>query len=68
MRYSGGYVNDQVTATYVLMSFVMVAFVYVAISIFGNSERNHIAAPPGQRIIYSEGAPPMLEESTDNRR
>ena len=63
IKYSGGLVKDEKQASYVLIGFVAVAIIIVLFLVFsGGGGKTEIKAPPGQRIIYPENAPPRLEE------
>ncbi|MDP2704236.1 MAG: hypothetical protein Q8P01_03350 [bacterium] len=63
IKYSGGYVKDEKQATYVLIGFVALAIVVVIIFLFsGGGSGAKFEAPPGQKIIYPENAPPRLQE------
>ncbi|MDO8465539.1 MAG: hypothetical protein Q7S46_09865 [Gallionella sp.] len=63
IKYSGGAVKDEKQANYVLIGFVVVAVVIVFIFLFsGGGSKAKLEAPPGQKIIYPENAPPRLQE------
>ena len=63
MKYSGGLIKDGKQASYFLIGFVMVAIVGVIIFLFSSGgNKAKFEAPPGQKIIYPENAPPRLEE------
>lgn len=63
MKYSGGFVKDEKQASYVLVGFVAVAVVVVISFLFsGGGSKAKLEAPPGQKIIYPENAPPRLQE------
>ena len=63
IKYSGGYVKDEKQAQYVLFGFVAVAIIIVSILLFsGGGNKAKFEAPPGQKIIYPENAPPRLQE------
>ena len=63
IKYSGGYVKDEKQATYVLIGFVALAIIVVFIFLFsGGGNKAKFEAPPGQKIIYPENAPPRLQE------
>ena len=63
IKYSGGYVKDEKQATYFLIGFVAVAIIFISIFVFNSGgSKAEFKAPPGQKIIYPENAPPRLEE------
>lgn len=63
IEYSGGYIKDEKQAQYALIGFVAVAIIVVFIFLFsGGGNKAKFEAPPGQKIIYPENAPPRLEE------
>ncbi|HBB56469.1 TPA: hypothetical protein DEW47_01885 [Patescibacteria group bacterium] len=63
MKYSGGYIKDEKQASYVLLGVVAVAIVIAIIFLFsGGGSKAKLEAPPGQKIIYPENAPPRLQE------
>jgi len=63
IKYSGGVVKDEKQASYVLIGFVVVAIVVSLFLFFGGREsKAKFEAPPGQKIIYPENAPPRLQE------
>ena len=60
MKWSG--VKDQRQAEYILLGFVIVAIgVSVFLVFLKKNQKAKIEAPTGQKIIYSENAPPRLE-------
>lgn len=62
VQYSGGFIKDEKQAQYALMGF-MIAAVVTSIFLFsGGGNEAKFEAPPGQKIIYPENAPPRLEE------
>jgi len=63
MKLSGGAIREQKIAEYVLFGFVLVA-IFVSLFLFfgiGGTNKAKIEAPPGQKVIYPENAPPLLE-------
>lgn len=63
IKYSGGYIKDERQAQYLLVGLVVVAIVVVPLLLFrGGGNKTELKAPPGQKIIYPENAPPRLEE------
>lgn len=63
IKYSGGYIKDDKQASYVLIGFVAIAIIIVSIFLFsGGGNKAKFEAPPGQKIIYPENAPPRLQE------
>ena len=63
MKYSGGYIKDEKQASYVLLGFVAVAIIISLFLIFGGGgNKAEFKAPPGQKIIYPENAPPRLQK------
>ena len=63
IKYSGGYIKDEKQANYVLIGFVVLAIIFVFILMFsGGGNKAEFKAPPGQKIIYPENAPPRLQE------
>lgn len=63
IKYSGGTVKNEKQANYVLIGFVVVAVVISLFLVFGGgSGKTKFEAPPGQKIIYPENAPPHLQE------
>lgn len=62
MHHSGGVIKDEKQAQYVLLGFIAVAFVIMFIFLFsGGGSKAEFKAPPGQKIMYPENAPPRLE-------
>ncbi len=63
MQYSGGYIKDEKTAQYALIGFVAIAIVVTFFFLFsGSGSKAKFEAPPGEKIIYPENAPPRLEK------
>lgn len=63
IRYSGGAIKDEKQANYVLIGFVVVAIVISIFLVFGGGgSKAKFEAPPGQKIIYPENAPPYLQK------
>ena len=63
MKYSGGLITNERQANYVLIGFVVLAIIFVFILMFsGGGNKAEFKAPPGQKIIYPENAPPRLQE------
>jgi len=63
IKYSGGLVKNEKQANYVLVGFIVVAIVVVIIFLFsGGGSKAKLEAPPGQKIIYPENAPPRLQK------
>jgi len=63
IKYSGGYIKDENQASYVLLGFVVLAIVVSLFLFFGGGGNEaEFKAPPGQKIIYPENAPPRLQE------
>lgn len=61
IQYSGGFIKNEKQAQYVLLGFVAVAIIFVSVFVFGDGNKAKLKAPPGQKIIYPENAPPRLE-------
>lgn len=63
IKYSGGYIKDEKQASYAILGFVVLAIVVVIFFLFSDGgSKAKFEAPPGQKIIYPENAPPRLEE------
>jgi len=62
-NHSGGIIKNEKQASYVLIGFVVVAFIIMFIFLFiGGGGKAKFKAPPGQKIIYPKNAPPRLEK------
>lgn len=62
MQNSGGLIKDEKQAQYALVGFVITAIILVSILVFSDGATDaKFEAPPGQRIVYPENAPPRLE-------
>jgi len=64
IKYSGGGLKDEKQASYTLIGFVVVM---IGVSLFlifsgGDESGAKIEAPPGQKVIYPENWPPLLQK------
>ena len=63
MKISGGAIKDERQAEYTLLGFAILAIIVSLFLFFwGGAKKAKIEAPLGQKIIYSENAPPRLEK------
>ena len=62
IKCSGGLIKDEKQASYVLISFIVVAIIISLVLVFGGrGSETKIEAPSGQRIIYPSDEPPRLQ-------
>ena len=62
MKISGGRIQNEIQANYVLVGFAALVIIVGVIFLFSTGgNKAKFEAPPGQKIIYPQNGPPRLQ-------